>query len=588
MKSFNLSITDSLNLTKWLWLPLSSNLELGKKLFKHSGINPFLLNLLINKGYTNLADIRDYLYPEDRNIPPPEQFRDIQCATEIIIKAIKNKRKILIYGHDDIDGFTSTLCLLHTLKKINKEIAKDIFTFIPNRTIEGHGINSNVLKRFVEEKGINLLITVDCGVSNAGEIQKAKDLGLEVIITDHHLIANGLPPADAIVNPKRADEIYPFPYLAGVGVVYNLVQVLLKHLPNVFPDFHWTMEDQNFIEALVGLGTISDKVPLVKVNRSFVKMGLVALSQTKNPALLNLKKYVGLTDIIKVNQIAERIVPLLSSASSDNGYNLSLEVLQMESYDDVYKILSELEKKSNAWKRDVNNAFHKLHKKILDKELWKENIIILEDYDISMKLLGSCATRLTYRLNRPILIIGINERGLVAEARGPKNFNFIDAFNYISKYLLQFGGHRQAAGFSTTKENVSHIKRELKNYINSLNWTPKPLYIRFDAKLSLEQITPDLLKQLELLEPYGAANSTPIFYSQNIQAKWEIRNYNLYGKYKDWDIIGYNKNRDWHLPPKNNLDILYSINGNSLILKDFQVSPAEILVNNQKTVVSRQ
>jgi len=479
-------------------------------LVKKLKIPHLLAKVLINRGLTEPEIVYRFLYPRLSYLHDPWKFKDMKKAVYRIYKAIINQEKVLIYGDYDTDGITSTSILyLFLFPLISK-----LFYYLPHRLKEGYGLNIQAIKRFAE-MGISLLITTDCGISNKEEIVFANQLGLDVIIIDHHEVPKILPPAYAIINPKQPDCSFPFKELAGVGVTFNLLIALRQFL---YRQGIWNESEIPNLKVyldLVALGTIADMVPLIDENRIFVKCGLEVLSTTQRPGLKALKAISGLNDRITVKEVAFRLVPRLNAAGRLDTPEIALKLLLTNEEEEAYhlaKILNEINSKRQRLEESIWREAQKMVKNgqsVLVSNHWHPGVI------------GIVAGRLAEISKRPILLITFEGEIGRGSGRSIEGFDLFAALSQCANYLKSYGGHKLAGGFKIEMKNISSFINIFEEIIKKALKEIKPkLYL--DAEARLEEITPSFMQYLSLFPPYGYGNPEPLFLSPPLTVKQAI------------------------------------------------------------------
>jgi len=467
------------------------------------------LQLLYNRGLCTEEEIEKFLNPDYENdLYDPFLMKDMEQAVRRIKKAINQKEKIVIYGDYDVDGVTAVAILYKTLKALK---APYIDYYIPDRNKEGYGLNKEAISQLVEEK-IDLIITVDCGITNYEEVELANKMGIETIITDHHLVVSNLPSALAILNPQRKDDRYPFKELAGVGVAFKLVQALLKTPDNHFEPFlKWMMD-------LVALGTIADNVPLLDENRVFVKYGLIVLRKTKNLGLRALMAKAKVNPAnLDTEEVNFQLAPRLNAASRMDHAYTSLRLLVTSDYQEAEEIAEDLNKFNNQRQKLIEKIYQQAKEQI-QKIKSKEKILILAHPDWSAAVLGLVAGRLVDEFYRPVILIEKGNQESKGAARSIENFNITTALSKCSKLLIQFGGHKEAAGFSLETKNLENFKEKMSK-IASSQIKDKDLIcsLKIEADINPQDISWNFYEELERFRPFGIGNPSPLFRLKNVK-----------------------------------------------------------------------
>jgi single-stranded-DNA-specific exonuclease len=439
----------------------------------------------------------------------PALFDDMEKAVERIQKAIKDDEKITIFGDYDVDGISGTAILVRVLRMLNANVA----CRLPSRIHDGYGLSKKFIDGFVMD-GTKLIITVDCGISCRNEIEKANQAGLDTIITDHHTIPEQKPDAFAILHPKL-NNTYPFPELTGSGVAFKLAHALIREN---FPNEEDSLVEQ-FVD-LASLGTVADLGPLVNENRLIVKRGLEALAKTK---WIGLRQIMDLANIetegdLDTYSIGFQIGPRINAAGRIGDPHTALSLLLQENKSSLLYELSEKLEKLNEHRKTM--TFEALEEAEQHFENYSElpQILIAENPNWHVGILGLVAGRLCEKYGRPVIIMQDLGDTLVASARGPQGFNITEAMAASAPLLVNFGGHAQAAGLNIEKKNLDLFKKQISEFAEeklSLKDTTQTLEI--DCEIDPTEISFDFLKQIELLRPFGIANAQPVFIARNIE-----------------------------------------------------------------------
>ena len=452
-------------------------------------------------------EIDEFLNTKKENISNPYTLEDMEKAVTRIIKAIENMEEIWIYGDYDVDGITSTSLLYVTLEKIGAKVN----FYIPLRD-EGYGLNKDAIKS-IGENGGNLIITVDCGVSSVEEVDYCNSLGMEIIITDHHDINNEIPRAYAVINPKRIENQYKFKYLAGVGTAFMLILA-------IYEKFDRKNEVYDYLD-IVAVGTIADIVPLVEENRIFAKLGLQNLKNSKFLGLKMLtrklfpdyekRKFQG-------SDVGFGIAPIFNAAGRLEDAKKVVEFLIAPQGVNLNKIMIEL-LDQNYERKEIQNDIYEKSINLIEKEnLNKNNILIFGRKDFHHGVIGIVASKVSEKYYKPTIIYEIkeNENIAVASCRSIENFNITETLSKFSDYLIKYGGHWAAAGFSISLDKLDEFKKVFTDYVNEhLRKEEMVKNIKIDSQLPICKITHDFFDKLSLLEPFGPENPTPIFVMNN-------------------------------------------------------------------------
>jgi single-stranded-DNA-specific exonuclease len=470
-----------------------------------------VLQLLYNRGIKTEGEIEKFLNPDyERDLYDPFLMKDMDKAVIRIKKAIDNKEKIVIYGDYDVDGVTATAVLYKTLKFLK---AKNLDYYIPDRNKEGYSLNKKAVLSLVKDK-TNLIITVDCGITNQEEVKIAKQKHIDVIITDHHLVPEKLPLAYAILNPKQKNDKYPFSDLAGVGVSFKLSQALLKEKGIEGESFlKWMMD-------LVGLGTVADVVTLISENRVFVKYGLIVLKKTKNLGIraLMTKSKTNPANL-DTDNLNFQLIPRLNAAGRmDHAYS-SLKLLITDSYNNAERIAENLNALNSQRQRLIEQILKEAHEKIGTFKV-QEKILIISHKVWPITVLGLVAGRLAEEYNRPTILIEKGDKESRGSARSFGKINISNLLKNCNGLMTQFGGHAGAAGFSLKTKDLNIFEEKIRKVafkkIKNGDLIPK---INIEAEIKLSDICWDFYQEVESLKPFGEGNHEPIFLLQNAEIK---------------------------------------------------------------------
>ena len=486
------------------WEYANANDEKIKEISEKFKINELLATILVNRNIINDDEIKIFLNPTRNDFYDPYSLPDMEIAVERIIKAINNKEKIIIYGDYDVDGITS----ITVLKKFLDARGMDVGYYIPNRLEEGYGLNKERIQKIVEEK-YTLMITVDCGISGLEEVKLGNSLGLETIVTDHHEPLDELPDALAVIDPKIKTNKYPFNQLAGVGVVFKLIQALSIKLG---------LDEKEYLKYLdiVCVGTISDIVPLVDENRIIAKLGLKLVEVTKNIGLKTLLKSVGYKSIDS-NTISFGIAPRVN-ACGRMGYET--EALRLFLTDDV-KEAEELTEKLNQYNKDRQETEKEIVKQALEKiekeELKDSAVIVLGDERWHHGVIGIVASKITDMYFKPSILVCYDGEEGRGSGRSIPGFDLHNALCKSSEYLEKYGGHEMAVGLSLKRSNFDKFKEEMQKVAKEANIEEIIPVIVIDKLVSLKNINIKMIKDLKMLEPFGEGNKTPLFACKNLK-----------------------------------------------------------------------
>ena len=478
--------------------------ETIKDISSKNNISELLATVLANRGITESKEIEKFLNPTRNDFYDPYMMPDMEIAVERIIKAVENKEKVIIYGDYDVDGITS----ITVLKKFLSEIGLEAGYYIPNRLDEGYGLNLESVKKIAEEK-YTLIITVDCGISGIDEIDYANSLGIETIVTDHHEPLDVLPKALAVVDAKRKDNKYPFKSLAGVGVVFKLIQALGKRL---------NLEEKSYLKYLdiVCIGTISDIVPLVDENRVIAKLGLKLVQVTKNYGLKALLESSGYKEI-NSNTVSFGIAPRINACGRMGFEKEALKLFLTENMAEAKEITDRLNK-YNKERQDIEKRIFNEAIEIIEKEKDEEKkAIVIGSENWHHGVIGIVSSKITDMYFKPSILISFEGEEGKGSGRSIAGFDLHDALCRSSEYLEKYGGHEMAVGLSLKKSQFNKFKQKFEEITEESHIDELVPVIHIDKQITLKDIKCDIVDELNKLEPFGEANKVPIFLYKNLK-----------------------------------------------------------------------
>ena len=504
------------------WQIATPDRDRASKLSISTGLLPLVAQVIINRDITTTNDAHAYIEPESQDLPSPlSEFKDLAASVELIKEAIASEEQIAICGDYDADGMTSTALLLRALK----HLGANVNYAIPSRMKDGYGINKRIVEEFAEN-GVGLILTVDNGISAYEPIARAIELGLSVIITDHHDLPEKLPPADAILNPKLLPDSSPYKGLAGVGVAYILAIATARSLGKL-------KGLTNPILELFTLGTIADLAPLVGVNRRWLKRGLRALPNSQLVGVQALMEVAEINEAqkqLKPDDIGFRLGPRINAVGRIGDPQMVIELLTT---DDPNVALVQADKceQTNRKRRQLCEQIEKEAIALVESTPipWKENrVLVVVSAGWHHGVIGIVASRLVERYGVPVFIGTYEDHEedkkskkplmIRGSARSIDEFNVFDALNYCGDLLGKYGGHRAAGGFSFLAKNLAKVEARLSEFAHRCLEVEhlKPL-VKVDAKASFSQIDFELYQQLEGLQPWGIGNSPPVFWTPNVR-----------------------------------------------------------------------
>ena len=481
---------------KYNWIYPNYDENFIKELESYS-ISKNIAKILNARNITDLPSVKKYFSDEYEEGYDPFLMHDMQKAVDRINEAIENEEKILVYGDYDADGITSTVLLVETLISMGANVS----SYIPNRFEEGYGPNKEAFTKIIDS-GITLIITVDNGIAGVEEVDLAKELGFDVIVTDHHKIQDTIPNAYAIIHPEHPEGNYPFKKLAGVGVAFKLAHALLE----IFPDF---------LLDIVAIGTIADMVSITDENRIFVKQGLELINEDPRIGLKMLLELSGIDTKIDEQTVGFYIAPKLNSIGRMDSAKLGLTFLMAEEPVTARALAEQIEQYNIQRKQITEDIVKDVISKIENSEKKQKNVIMVSS-EYHEGVLGIVASNIVEKYQKPVFIMNEKEGILKGSARSIFDFNIYVAMNKISDLFLAFGGHTLAAGFSFEKSNFEKIEEFLDNEFEEFKQNNDlKANKNIDIVTSLEDISYQFLNSLDALKPYGMDFEKPTVLIEN-------------------------------------------------------------------------
>ena len=487
------------------------------------GIDPVIARIIRNRDITGDEAIEEYLNGTLADIPSWKLLKDIDKAVEIISGKIDAGTKMRIIGDYDIDGVTATYILLKGFKRLGANVD----TYIPDRVADGYGIHDHLIKKAMED-GIDTIVTCDNGISASSQITYAKELGMTVVVTDHHEVPftdteEGrtyiLPPADAIINPKQADCTYPNKNICGAVVAMKLVFALYEkyRLPEE--------EKEDFLEP-AAIATVGDIMDLQGENRILVKEGLARLPFTKNKGLKALIRAIGLEDQkITSYDIGFRLGPCINASGRLDTAMRSLALLQSEDEEEAAKLAGDLKALNDSRKALTEKGTEEAYKLIESSDLKNDRVMVVFLPECHESLAGIIAGRIREKYHKPTFILTRGEKSLKGSGRSTENYSMYEELVKCDSLLVQYGGHPMAAGLSIEEENVEKFRQTLNDNctLTEEDMIPK---IVIDVPMPISYINEELVEQLSILEPFGKGNTKPLFAQKNLR----VLKVGIYGK----------------------------------------------------------
>ena len=478
--------------------------EKVKQVAKENHLSELLSNILVNRGIDTKEKIDLFLNPTRNDFHNPFLMPDMEKAVDRILQAIQKQEKVIIYGDYDADGITS----ITVLKNFLEERGLQVGQYIPNRLEEGYGLNKTAVKQIHEEQ-YSLMITVDCGISGLEEIAYAMELGMEVIVTDHHEPGEQIPTCLAVVDAKRKDNEYPFNQLAGVGVVFKLIQAISMKLD---------LDAKAYLKYLdiVCIGTISDIVPLVDENRVIAKLGLQLVQMTKNIGLKVLLQSIGYKTIDST-AISFGVAPRINACGRLGKAQEALNLFLTKNLEEAKEITKRLNEDNVERQTTEKKIFEQAKEQVTSQQ--EEPCIVLGQEGWHHGVIGIVSSKITDMYFKPSILICFEGEEGKGSGRSIPGFDLHEALMKCSTYIDKFGGHSMAIGITLQKKNFEKFKKEFEEYAQNCHIHDIIPVIQIDEETSLAQINIETVKQLSLLEPYGEANKIPIFLIRNLKVQ---------------------------------------------------------------------
>jgi len=555
-----------------------------------------IAQLLYNRGIDEKEKAEQFFHPDyEKDLKDPLLILGVKKAIRRIEKAIKEKEKIVIYHDYDADGVCGSIVIASTLKEMGVKFK----TYTPDRLTEGYGLNKAAIKKIAEE-GVDLLITVDCGITNVEEVAYLNELGADVIIVDHHLPGEVLPPAHSIINPKQKECEYEFKDMCAAGVAFKLCHAIIHDLGKEYgikPGFEkWLLD-------VVAVATIADMMPLLGENRTLVKYGLLVLKKTKRKGL---KKLIGSsvrsTRGVSANSIAFFVAPMINATSRMTHASTSYELLSTEDEDEAERLFYNVQKANDDRRKYVEEATKEAVywiEKDLDKNKKLPEVIFMGSDEWTPGIVGLIAGKLTEKYQRPSFIYGRVGEILKGSCRGLNGFNVVEAMDYCAKkdpeLFKNFGGHKMAGGFSIYEDKKEKFQKLLQEAGDKLlTKEAKENILEVESEILHDEIAYDMYKHLSLFEPYGQGNTMPNFLGKGFlvqdsklvgngskHLKLTLKTELQSGKVAFFDAVGFRMPEFFEKVKKGDkIDIVFNIEENEwngrknlqLVLKDIKLS----------------
>lgn len=496
---------------RWVMLRKGADFAgIGKKF----QISPRLACLIRNRDVVGEEAIGQYLNGTIGDLCDGMLMKDMDKAVEILREKLEEGKRLRVIGDYDIDGVNATYILLEGLKRLGADVDYDI----PDRMTDGYGLNIHLIQRAYDD-GVDTVLTCDNGIAAAEEIAFGKDMGMTVIVTDHHEVPfeewGGkkqylLPPADAVVDPKRPDCEYPFPHLCGAAVAYKLMEALWESMGRDSEDLDDLIEN-------VAIATVGDVMDLKGENRIFVKEGLQMLERTRNPGLRSLIECTGLADkTISAYHIGFVLGPCLNASGRLDTAKRALRLLEAKTRKEADQLAWDLKALNDSRKEMTEKAVKEAELMVEASALKEDRVLVIYLPDCHESLAGIVAGRIRERYYKPAFVLTNASEGLKGSGRSIEAYSMYEELSRCKDLLMRFGGHRQAAGLSMKRENLESFRKMINDYCTL---TPQDLTekVVIDMEMPFSCVTEGLIRELALLEPFGKGNTKPVFAARNVR-----------------------------------------------------------------------
>lgn len=530
---------------------------------KFPELPPLVAQLLYNRDLNTQAAMDEFLMPDySQDVHDPFLFKDMDKVCKRVYQAIEKEELITVYADYDADGVSAAVILGGILADLGAKVT----VYLPHREKEGYGLNSPAIEE-IAKTGTKLIITCDCAISNVEEVDLANSQGIDVIITDHHTIPETLPKAFGIIHPRVPGEDYPFKFLAGGGVAFKLAQALLRHADNKF-EIKDKESKEKWLLDMVAISTVADMVPVLGENRTLVKHGLIVLKKTRRVGLKMMLKVAGIDPKdVDATTIAFAIAPRINTAGRMDHANVAYYLLIEEDEVKAAEMAASLNQNNIDRQRITEQIIREAKTQPINLE---DKLIVFYKADWPAGLISLAANRLLRDFNRPCLVVCGQGEKIVGSARSFGEFDITAALEQNKSLLMRFGGHPQAAGFTVTDANYDTLISNLKNLAQEkLKDVVFQNKLVIDKKIDFSEINWELTDWLVKFEPYGQANSEPIFMTENVTVS-QARKVGADNKHWKLELAQGNKKisaiafglADFDLVIGQQIDIVYNINVN--------------------------
>lgn len=508
----SLVLYKEINMEKWVVAAKRADFN---QIAHDFSIDPVMARLIRNRDVIGNEQIQRYLYGNKEQLHSPWRMKDMEKAVNILCEKISNHARIRVIGDYDIDGVMSTYILETGLRRVGA----DVDFMIPNRITDGYGLNEHLILQ-AKEEGRDTIVTCDNGISAFEQIERAKSLGMTVIVTDHHeLLDEKIPAADAVINPKRQDCTYPFTGLCGAAVAWKLIVALYEKcgIPKE--------EAEDFLEY-AAFATVGDVMDLVEENRIIVKEGLKQLHHTKNTGLRELMRVNDLEpECLNAYHIGFVLGPCMNASGRLDTAKRALELLRSENVEDAARLAGDLKSLNESRKALTLQGVELAVEQVEKTSIKEDKVYVIYLPECHESLAGIIAGRIRERYYHPVFVLTKGEEGIKGSGRSIESYHMFDAMAECREVFTHFGGHKMAAGLSLLEENVELLRRRINETcaLTEEDFVPK---ITIDVPMPFSYVTKELIVQMELLEPFGKGNTKPIFAQKDIK----VLNHRIIGK----------------------------------------------------------
>lgn len=534
-----------------------------QNLQKDLGVDALIAQLLVLRGVTDFDQAKRFFRPSLSDLHSPFLMKDMDIAVDRILQAIQQDENIMVYGDYDVDGTTAVSLVYSFLKNYTS----NLITYIPDRYKEGYGVSLQGID-FASEKKVSLIIALDCGIKAIKQVEYARTKDIDFIIADHHMPGEQIPGATAVLNPKQKDCTYPYKELCGCGVGFKLIQALAEKL--LIP------QQQIFAYLdLVVVAIAADIVPITGENRILAYHGLRIFDHTQRPGFLAMKRLFSLQHFT-ISDIVFKIAPRINAAGRIKHGNYAVELLTEFNFEQAVQVAREIDEFNTFRKELDQNITAQALQQIIDNQEEKKSSTVVFQPEWHKGVIGIVASRLIETYYRPTLVFTRSGKVLTASARSVKNFDVYEALEACSEHILQFGGHKYAAGLTLLESEYENFKRKFNEVVEqTLAKEHREEEIVIDAEINLNELTPKNLRILKQFEPHGPGNMHPVFLSKNVfdvsgyakaigKEQEHLRMYLKQDNSKVFDAIAFGEgHRLNEIGNEQRMQIVYSLNENS-------------------------